>query len=284
MGSETNGREAIDRTLAAKFISYAERFELAVKSGQEIVAIATARGLEQGVARFFPYSLSRYCSKQHDLNWFPEEPSDVHTSVDTHDLSAVTIAVAKFKDAIMSENIDTGIEALGAVGFFKNQIGPQRELRAFEIGLRQVTGRERVELLARAAKLAYWLGNANKATNHAVEILQIESPTEPSNNGEAIHDANMILGLLAIEQGDVGRAKEHLLASTQGSITGGMQFTGPNMTLADKLLSLKENQVVIKYLLECRRFWETGNAPIDAWVETIRNGKIPDLDPIHLAV
>ena len=125
---------------------------------------------------------------------------------------------------------------------------PQKELLDLEIKLVRTGGTMRLELLPQVAKVAFWIGDINKAEQYAMEILRLEPVGNPVGHGEATHDGSMVLGLVALLHGDTERAKLHLLESvrTYGSVY--MRMIGPNLSLASELLKRNEREVVIDYL------------------------------------
>jgi hypothetical protein len=96
------------------------------------------------------------------------------------------------------------------------------------------------------------------------------------NYGNAIHDGNMMLGRLELLGNNVERAKEYLIKA--GQTTGSPQLNtfGPNVSLANDLLLMKERDIVIRYLELCRKFWEMGEDKLNKWEAEINEGRIPD--------
>src|ERR1039457_1992543 len=84
------------------------------------------------------------------------------------------------------------------------------------------------------------------------------------------------LGLLAIRQGEVDKASEHLLESVQMEGSPQLNSFGPSMTLAKELLDKGEIGAVLQYFSLCRTFWKMGAQSLDAWSEAVRNGKTPN--------
>jgi tetratricopeptide (TPR) repeat protein len=127
------------------------------------------------------------------------------------------------------------------------------------------------------AKNAYNAGDLNKAENYAKELL-LMAPKYPKdwNYGNAIHNANIVLGRIALARGDIEAAKNHLIEA--GKTPGSPQLNsfGPNMTLAKELLEKKETQTVLNYFELCGKFWKMGNEKLKEWSELVRNGKMPD--------
>ncbi|MGD0511250.1 MAG: hypothetical protein ABSA33_05415 [Candidatus Micrarchaeaceae archaeon] len=277
----------LEQSLITTLVAYANQFEFAVADGHDIVAAAVAQAMVQSLARFSSRTFSRVCSVQVGTGTRPDflsSPSR-HTSVpDAAYLEVVRIAVTKFKERLATGNVAGAIEALTPTGILAEKVGPLSELRDLEMKLSRVGGARRLEFLPQVAKLAFWAGDINKAEEYAAEAVRLEPPGDPFSDGEATHDGNMVLGLVALQRGDIERAKVHLLESARANVTGAMRMTGPNLSLASELLQRNERDVVIRYLQECSRFWVVGRKALDAWIVKIRNGESIVFDPLHLSL
>lgn len=138
----------------------------------------------------------------------------------------------------------------------------------------------RIHSLPQLAKSAFDAGEFERAADYASELLSLSSSTNLReffrNDGNAVHDGNLVLGRVALENGNVEEAKRHLLASgrTQGSPN--LISFGPNMSLARDLLKCGERDVVLEYFELCRTFWEHDSDFLNAWTEQVKAGNIPD--------
>ena len=83
------------------------------------------------------------------------------------------------------------------------------------------------------------------------------------------------MGRVAFIDGDIEKAKTHLLMA--GKTTGSPQLKtfGPSMSLANELLDAGEKQVVIEYFQECKEFWERNDGRLDSWIASIKCGAKP---------
>jgi TonB family protein len=127
------------------------------------------------------------------------------------------------------------------------------------------------------AKAALEAGAADKASAYANELLAAAAHRKSEwNYADAIHDGHTVLGLLAVRQGDIEKAREHLLDSAQVEGSPVLNSFGPGMALAKALLDKGETVVVLQYFSLCRTFWKMGATKLDAWSEAVRNGKTPD--------
>lgn len=131
-------------------------------------------------------------------------------------------------------------------------------------------------MLDEMTKAAFRAGAFDKAAEYAKELLSEASknPDDP-NYGNAVYDGNVVLGRLALRQGDVKNAGRLLLEA--GRTPGSTQLNsfGPDMTLAQELLEKGERAVVLQYLTLCGHFWSAGVQQLQAWSKTVREGGIP---------
>ena len=136
---------------------------------------------------------------------------------------------------------------------------------------------ERFYFLARVAKCVLDDGDIELSQRLATEALDLASRfPEDWNYGNAIHDANVALGRIALLDGNNELAVEHLRLA--GDTPGSPQLNsfGPNMTLARDLLLQEEWDPVYGYLEQCRAFWKLERGRIDRWQELVSSQRIPD--------
>ena len=123
--------------------------------------------------------------------------------------------------------------------------------------------------------------NANEAQTFAKNLLISSEIYKKSwNYGNAIHYANIVLGRVAVLNGDIASAKKFLFLS--GNIEGSPQLNsfGPNMTLAQELLTKGEKDSVLNYFDACLNFWKMWNAKptILKWKAAVNKGDPPDFE------
>jgi len=137
--------------------------------------------------------------------------------------------------------------------------------------------RERFYGLAVAAKVAVAAGALDRARALARELLDLAPKYKDDwNHGNAIHHGNLLLGRVALREGRLDLARQHLLAA--GKTPGSPQLAafGPSLGLAQELLDAGEAKAVREYLDRCRKFWKRGRAQLKAWSEQIKQGERPD--------
>ncbi len=118
-------------------------------------------------------------------------------------------------------------------------------------------------------------GELGKARNQARQLLSLAPEFQNGFlDGNAIHHANIIIGKAYLEEGNIYKAKQHLLKA--GNTPGSPQLNsfGPNMSLAKELLILGEASVTLEYLKLCSSFWKSQELSI--WATEIKDGKIPE--------
>ena len=135
---------------------------------------------------------------------------------------------------------------------------------------------ERFYALNRAAKNALEAGKTQEARSLAEELARLASNyTDDWNYGNAVQDANQVLGRIALAEGDVAEAKKRLLASADSKGSPQMNSFGPNMQLAKDLLEEGERKVVLEYFKRCT-FWKMGADRLAAWADLVSKGEMPE--------
>ncbi|MBX9654245.1 hypothetical protein K2Y11_11575 [bacterium] len=139
------------------------------------------------------------------------------------------------------------------------------------------SNQERFYALDEAAKQSFEVGNIPDAKKYADELMiRLRGFKNDWNYGNAIHDANSVLGRIAVREGRIDDAKNHLLEAGRSPGSPQMDSFGPNVSLANDLLVKGEKQVVLEYLQLCRKFWKHDNGQLDEWTRQIKSGKTPN--------
>ncbi|MDP3509438.1 MAG: hypothetical protein Q8T09_15805 [Candidatus Melainabacteria bacterium] len=161
--------------------------------------------------------------------------------------------------------------------------GPERALDALN-AMREALRKEPEQnrqyyMLDDLAELAFNAGNLEEASEAALKSLSLAFTFgQDWNDGNAIHNANSILGRIALKKDDIEAAKKHLALA--GETTGSPQLNsfGPEMTLAEELFVIGEIESVVAYLEACKRFWSSGceRGALDRGIAQLRSGEIPN--------
>lgn len=112
-----------------------------------------------------------------------------------------------------------------------------------------------------------------RCKDHARELLAIAEKTSDWNTANAWHKAHTLMGLLAIQEGDLQRGREHLLQSAQNGESPQLRSLGPNMRLAMALLEAGEWNVVGEFLEQCSNFWDSDE--LDCWTDQVEDREMP---------
>ena len=136
---------------------------------------------------------------------------------------------------------------------------------------------ERFHFLKHVAKCAFDDGDFELARQLATETLELAQRfPEDWNYGNAVHDGNVVLGRLALLDGNSELAIEHLQKAGQTPGSPQLNSFGPNMTLARDLLQNGGWDPVYDYLEQCRVFWKLERGRIDRWQELVLAKQVPD--------
>jgi hypothetical protein len=159
--------------------------------------------------------------------------------------------------------------------------GPDRAIDALD-AMREALRKEldpirQYYLLTNLAQFAFDASDFELAANAAVQCLSLVSTFgDDWNHGNAIHNANSVLGRIALRQGDLEAAKHHLVLA--GATPGSPQLDsfGPDMDLAAELFASGERDCVIAYLKDCRKFWDKG--VVKKLIRQVETGKSPQFN------
>jgi hypothetical protein len=156
----------------------------------------------------------------------------------------------------------------------EGQKSAKAALGAYERSLANTQGgEEREGLLPAVATLALEAGETAQARGYAEEMLGSDSQGG-WNAGNLVHHGHLVLGRIALRDGDTKAAQEHLLAAGKTKGSPQLNSFGPNMTLAKELLEKGERQAVLEYFKLCGSFWK--KSTLEAWTQEVQAGKIPD--------
>jgi tetratricopeptide (TPR) repeat protein len=134
--------------------------------------------------------------------------------------------------------------------------------------------------LGDAARQSVAAGKVEDARKYAQELVALLPEfRQDSEYGNAVHDANLTLGRIAVREGRMDEAKSCLIQSI--SVPGArLMDYGPSMGLAKDLLEKGERQAVLEYFVLCKKFWN--NSRLDDWSQQVSTGQIPDFGAARL--
>jgi len=129
-------------------------------------------------------------------------------------------------------------------------------------------------LLSDLAKTALAAGLNDDARAAAEKMLKDNE--DGWNQGNRTHHGNLILGRIALAEGNVAEAKSRLLLAGQTSGSPQLNSFGPNMTLAKELLERGEKDVVLEYFALCGKFWKPDRGQLDRWTKEVKADLTPE--------
>lgn len=199
----------------------------------------------------------------------------VKKSLSTQLQRAFVIGVAGFVAIQMFYTNDL-MKSLG--GSLTSEGYAQQEYkRAMQALQKARTSDEHFYALDDAVKRSFEIGKVEDARNFAVELMAlIPKYTNSSNYGNAVQDANLVLGRIAVREGKIAEAKKYLAASGKSNGSPTMNSFGPNMSLALDLLKVGERDAVLEHFIRCRKFWKLHPEKLDKWMQEVMAGKTPN--------
>jgi hypothetical protein len=138
---------------------------------------------------------------------------------------------------------------------------------------------DRPLLLRGAASAAFELGQTAKAKAYASELLlEFGHDLTASTYEDSTHYGNIILGRIALREGDLVKAKEHLLIAGRTPKLAGRSYFVPDLNLARELFEKNEKETVVEYLQQCEAFYSDGRKLLQKWEQMIKRGQTPSFD------
>jgi hypothetical protein len=136
---------------------------------------------------------------------------------------------------------------------------------------------QRQSIMAIAARAAYAVGDLKLVESYATNlidtaVIRSASHSNPTYDTD-IHDGHTLLGLVAVQRGDINSAVVHLMNSANAMEAPHLISFGPNMSLALELLKRGHSNEVIKFLEQCGKTWKSPDCK--KWIAEIKNGIRP---------
>ncbi len=146
---------------------------------------------------------------------------------------------------------------------------------------------ERFHSIENEIHAAYGRAEFDHVVSLCHEYLELAEQNQDSFHwGNAVHNGNQYLGLVAIRREQIEEAKTYLLAAGRSVGSPQLNSHGPLMRLAHELLFRGERDVVIQYLNLVSKWWSSGPVfspqehratlkKINRWKHEIRRGRVP---------
>jgi tetratricopeptide (TPR) repeat protein len=134
---------------------------------------------------------------------------------------------------------------------------------------------DQVRLYDDLAILYYLIGRDDKATKYADALLK-EVPVGDRYYSNAVHYGRTILGLIAVKNGDIAKAKEHLNESADIKESAKSETFDPKMDLAKALLERGQKDAVLEYLELCGRLRDVDKTWLANRTEEVKKGTAQD--------
>jgi hypothetical protein len=130
--------------------------------------------------------------------------------------------------------------------------------------------------IAKAAATALRPGRAKEA---AATILTDASKFEDTwQFGNSVHSANIALGHVALDAGDIDEAARCLIAAGMTRGSPQLDSFGPDRRLAKRLADAGARTAVIDYLTHCKSFWSRDRGATDRWIRRLTAGQPCSVD------
>jgi hypothetical protein len=138
----------------------------------------------------------------------------------------------------------------------------------------------RFDAATKAAPLAFIAEDYVNAGMYAKDLLRQAKTMEDNwNYGNALHVADLVLGRIALKDGNVDEAKRLLLEAGRTPGSPQLDTFGPDMLFAKEMLEKGENAAVIQYFDLCSKFWKMEDGRLGRWKTSVQKGETPDFGP-----
>lgn len=223
--------------------------------------------------------LIRACLELHDGD-LPKSAMDGMDYIEQESLprlDTVREAKPKLVAAVASNNKAAIVNALEELGVFALCPTPNKQLPRMERLSQKVNGPARLVFLVELALFAVELGDFDVVTRYATEAWGY------APSGWELYNLFILEGLSTLKAGRTEEAVRYLKISVHACLTDehtliSCGLRSPNFLLAQKLFERGAHDVVLKYLVDCKKVWQRSWMPIDEWIKLIESGQTPDFN------
>jgi hypothetical protein len=137
--------------------------------------------------------------------------------------------------------------------------------------------RGRFALYPELAKAALHAGEPRRARELADHLLDHAcDPKYALERARSIHTANVVLGMIALNAGEVETARFRLIESAKVGDLLPFESLYPDLTLAQELTKSGEHATVLRFLELCSGFWVEEAETLAKWMDSLALGQSPD--------
>ncbi len=159
---------------------------------------------------------------------------------------------------------------------FSSEKDPRKRIKLLIELAETASPYQRFIMLPKLAKTSIELENFINAEEYADELLNMANSYQNDwNYGNAIHDANIVLGMVSLHNNSIEEAKNFLIKAGKAPASPQLKTFGPNVILADALLERGEKKIVIDYFKLLKKIWTHDEGRLDSWISSIKGGGKP---------
>jgi len=133
---------------------------------------------------------------------------------------------------------------------------------------------EKAILLWQLPTAAFEAGDLKNARVWALEALNQAVTNQSWTLADPVHHAHIVLGRIALVNGDVTEAKARLAQAGQTSGSPALKSFWSKHDPGKRASGKGERDIVIKYFEECATFWKD-QGKLQQWTAKVRAGEIP---------
>ena len=119
-----------------------------------------------------------------------------------------------------------------------------------------------------------WKAQFNKG--YAERLLREHGRPDDPNYAKTIYTGNLILAQSALDISDPAGAGRYLVDASKTTGFPAIAESGPDTSMVRALLEQGEREAVLQYLQRFHELWPAGDATLQRWETTIREGRTPN--------
>jgi len=174
-------------------------------------------------------------------------------------------------NAPCGEEIDSSAQTAGTI-------------RELEAGIARAAGPSaKLKIMQNLLVTVIPLGDGVKAREVATALLELANANRSDRDyGQYVYQANFALAQIALAEGALDDAMNHLLKASETPGSQELKIMGPDFELARELWERGKRDEVIAYINNCKHLWEHDAGACDRWLKQIAQGQTPDFNKNEL--